>query len=777
MRKKLIKSAAAAAAFCLPALLLFAVYQYSGFAPAGDKTVLLMDMRNQYAPFYASLKSMFTGESSLFFSMQKQLGTNMAGLFAYYLASPLNLLLLLFPARRLPLALSLLTCLKTGLCGLTMQLYLQKRRKLPAFLALTLSLGYAMMSYTVTYGLCLMWLDTVALLPLTVWSVERLAEGKRPTGLIVCLMLLFWCDYYLAYMVGLFCLLWLCRLLAARQAAISPVRAVGRLALAAITAGGLLAWFLLPVLLDLLAGAGQSRSWRPDSLTYYAPWRLLEKLIPGNYTSITYYGLPQLYCGSLTLAAALAGLISGAVPRRKRWGSAALLLILAASFVLCPLDLVWHGFRYPNWFPARYSFLWGFVLTAAAADWLESLPLRRWQRQRRRIYTSACALLLVFMLAEIGFNAAAMLRGLDRQFAYTAQSDWEQAFDDTAQLARQTQTKDGDLYRVEKTYQWSQNDGMLYGYNGISHYSSTYHAPSNRLCEALGLDRRYIWISSLGSTPVTDALLGVRYVLSRAPMPAYISGESNGSVTVWQNPYALPLLTAADKAAADWTAPDTRDPFAVQESMLSALCGQTTHVWRRMETDGTVGTFDVTVPADGVLYIAFPATGGKNGTLYADGQYITRCLTSDGARVFSVGRFSAGETVTLCLTAEKAPDALWLAVLDEEELRQASDALQAGNGTVQSAGADTLTRTITAKEGQILYTSLPYSRGFTVWVDGERTDGFAVGNGLLGAALPAGTHTVTVRFTPPGLTLGLCLTAAALIFIGVMLFCKRRKRA
>ena len=27
-------------------------------------------------------------------------------------------------------------------------------------------------------------------------------------------------------------------------------------------------------------------------------------------------------------------------------------------------------------------------------------------------------------------------------------------------------------------------------------------------------------------------------------------------------------------------------------------------------------------------------------------------LTSDGARVFSVGRFFAGETVTLCLTAE-----------------------------------------------------------------------------------------------------------------------------
>ncbi len=776
MRRKALRITAAAAAFCLPALILWIVYQLTGYAPAGDKTVLIMDMRNQYAPFYAWLRSLLSGESSLFFSLQKQLGTGTAGLFAYYLASPLNGLLLLFPAKQLPLALSLLTCLKTGLCGLTMQLYLQRRRHLPALPALTLSLGYALMSYNIVYGICLMWLDTVALLPLTVWNVERLADGRRPTGLIVCLVLLFWCDYYLAYAVGLFCLLYLCVLLAVQPRALSPLRAVGRLALSAAAAFGLLAWFLLPVLLDLLSGAGQAGNWRPASPVYYAPWRLLEKLIPGYYTTITYYGLPQLYCGSITLIAALCGLADVRLPRRKRWGSGALLLILAVSFFFCPLDFIWHGFRFPNWFPARYSFLWGFVLVLTAAGWLVSLPLRAWQRQHRRLYAGVCALLLAVTVAETGKNAAAMLQGLNSEFGCAAQTEWENAYDETAALARQAQERDGDVYRVEKTYQFSQNDGMLYGYAGISHYSSTYHAPSNRLCEALGLTRRWLWISSRGATPVTDTLLGVRYVLSKSDMPAYSAVSANDTVTVFKNSCALPMLTAADKHAADWAAPDTENPFAVQESLLDALCGEETRVWRHIAVEQTVGRFTVTVPADGVLYAAFPANGGKNGSLYADGSYIARCFTQNGARVFAVGRYAAGQEVTLMLTAEQTPNAIWLAVLDEESLARASAALQGGSAPVEQQRASVFTRTVTAEEGQILYTSLPYSRGFAVYADGKRLESFAVGGGLLGAALPAGTHRITVRYTAPGLKIGLSLTAVTAAALGIILY-KRRKRA
>lgn len=41
---------------------------------------------------------------------------------------------------------------------------------------------------------------------------------------------------------------------------------------------------------------------------------------------------------------------------------AAMLILFAISFYYIPLDKVWHGFQYPNWFPYRYAFLCSFTL-------------------------------------------------------------------------------------------------------------------------------------------------------------------------------------------------------------------------------------------------------------------------------------------------------------------------------------------------------------------------------------------------------------------------------
>ena len=42
--------------FLLPALLMLAVYAAMGMAPFGDKTILAMDMADQYVEFFCGLK-------------------------------------------------------------------------------------------------------------------------------------------------------------------------------------------------------------------------------------------------------------------------------------------------------------------------------------------------------------------------------------------------------------------------------------------------------------------------------------------------------------------------------------------------------------------------------------------------------------------------------------------------------------------------------------------------------------------------------------------------
>ncbi len=46
----------------------------------------------------------------------------------------------------------------------------------------------------------------------------------------------------------------------------------------------------------------------------------------------------------------------------EKIGSGAIVLLFIFSFYLVPLEKAWSGFQYPNWFPARYSFLFSFFL-------------------------------------------------------------------------------------------------------------------------------------------------------------------------------------------------------------------------------------------------------------------------------------------------------------------------------------------------------------------------------------------------------------------------------
>ena len=770
MRQKAINGLTLAAAFLLPAAVMWAVFQHLGFAPAGDRSVLIMDMHNQYAPFFASLRELLEGDATLFFSLQKQMGTGFVGLFAYYVASPLNLLTLLFPTRQLPLALTLLTCLKLGLCGLSMQVYLTQSRRMPVGLALLFSLGYGLMSYNVVYGMCLMWLDAVALTPLTLWGVEKLAAGKKPVWLFGCLVLLFWCDYYIGYMVGLFSILYLCYLLFTRpKETLRPVRAVATLAGTAALAIALLAFYLLPVGLDLTTGKLGSNTWRPDGWYYFAPWELLQKLLPGSYTSITYYGLPSIYCGVLPLAGLLLCLCFRRVPWRTRVGVGALLLILAASFTLTGLDFVWHGFLYPNWFPARYAFLWSFVLVLACGELIARLPLKKWLAGKRRFAGYAlCVVLLTGTTAELSYNAATLVRGLDEQFGYKSTAAYEEAYDETAPLVEQLQEWDTGVYRMETTYRWSRNDALLYGYNGITHYSSTYHTDLNRLFGKLGFFRRSSWDANYTSCPVTDALFGVRYVLSKKALPAYSAVARSSTVIAYRNPYALPLGFAADVDVLRWSLPGAADPFAAQESLLTALRGQQTAVWKRPAaveeaTEGATQRFAFTVPADGLVYAALPAGRTGSGSLYVNGTYVSRCLSSNDPNLYCLGELSAGDRVTV--TVQKSGNATLasahFAVLDETALLTEATALAKGGLTGAEWDADTLTGRVTVQPGQVLYLSLPYSEGFTVTADGTPVETYAVGNSLTAACVPVGTHDIRVTYTAPGFTAGLVITLLA----------------
>lgn len=112
-------TACLAACFILPSIILMLVYISYGIAPFGDKSLLIMDMSAQYSEFFCGLKHISARSGGILFSWAKVFGSNFAGVFAYYVSSPLSILTLLCPNEYMPVGLMWLTVIKIGLCGLT----------------------------------------------------------------------------------------------------------------------------------------------------------------------------------------------------------------------------------------------------------------------------------------------------------------------------------------------------------------------------------------------------------------------------------------------------------------------------------------------------------------------------------------------------------------------------------------------------------------------------------------------------------------------------------
>ena len=106
--------------------------------------------------------------------------------------------------------------------------------------------------------------------------------------------------------------------------------------------------------------------------------------------------------------------------------------------------------------------------------------------------------------------------------------------------------------------------------------------------------------------------------------------------------------------------------------------------------------------------------------------------------------------------------------------------------------------TVNINEGQLLFTTIPYEEGWTLKVDGKKADNLIIEstdeNGTIrysndpsaesgkvimlestiGLKLPAGQHTITLKYTPPGFAMGI-FTLILGIAIMVMFYLYDRK--
>lgn len=85
--------------------------------------------------------------------------------------------------------------------------------------------------------------------------------------------------------------------------------------------------------------------------------------------------------------------------------------------------------------------------------------------------------------------------------------------------------------------------------------------------------------------------------------------------------------------------------------------------------------------------------------------------------------------------------------------------------------------TITLKERKMLFLSVPYSEGWSAWVDGKKQQPVRINIGFMGLLLEKGDHKVELSFTPPLFFLGTIITLFSLLLYFVLILYPIRRRS
>lgn len=192
----------------ITALMLCLVYVLKGIYPFGKNTIDYYDMAQQIAAFYYHTFDFLHGQKNLFYDPYTALSVNMAmSTSGCSHLSIFNLFFLFVKREALLESLSIFLMLKMMFMSLFMYIYVHNRYRISFFYEVAFSVGYAFCGYVLMLYMTIQWLDVAALFPLLMLFLHYLLKDGKSYGYITVLTIMIIASYYQSFMILMYIVL------------------------------------------------------------------------------------------------------------------------------------------------------------------------------------------------------------------------------------------------------------------------------------------------------------------------------------------------------------------------------------------------------------------------------------------------------------------------------------------------------------------------------------------------------------------------------------------
>ncbi len=555
-------------AFLIPLIAILIVFFYLRFIIRADNAIFTSDLKAQYVALLAHFRDIILGKTPIFYSFEKGMGGNMIGTIAYYLFSPVNLLMVFFSKTNIDMAVIAIIATKLSLAGLTMYIFLKHHFiNKKTMLLIMFSTCYALMAYTVSYYFNFIWFDVVYLLPLVMLGIDRIVNKKSPLLYGITLFISILTNFYIGYMLCIFSVIYFVYKMYIKYTWKNKeiiLSCLINFGVTSILAGLATAFLIIPAINELAATPKLSTNIfgvMPLKINFNV-FDIISRLFIGshNYDTILNQFSPLIYTGIITIPLLLFYFLNKKINKREKIASFVVLAIFIISFSVNYISYIWHGFNAPLCFNERYSFIYSFFIIYLACESffksnfikkidyfivaailpILSIPiiLSNYKYLNRAfVYVTIAIyflylvilflynnpkykdkrikierLLVMLVITELIFNFYASFS----DFNYTSIKEYNGYNDKIGGAIREIRNSDKTpFYRLEKNFLYTTMDSFIYDYSGTNIFLSTLSSNAMNFYGNNGYTKFANSVIYEQVNPIVDSILGIKYVLFR----------------------------------------------------------------------------------------------------------------------------------------------------------------------------------------------------------------------------------------------------------------------
>lgn len=356
---------------------------------------------------------------------------------------------------------------------------------------------------------------------------------------------------------------------------------------------------------------------------------------------------------------------------------------------------------------------------------------------------------------------------------------------------------------------------LKYSYTDL--FASSINLELLNLFKSMGLENQMNAYVYRGTTPLTASLFNVRYVLTD-DVP-YFGGynvvtskeildcfkKEKKEILLCESQYNVGLGYMLSEDVKEW---DTSgNPFDVQNSfsrdvmkagdifeyfsidsvdLFSDTCTiydvQDLQCSYQNNTKNDRGDiqYSFSVPEDMDMYIYMTDMNSFAADVYVDGQPLVENSTYRHiGEMVHVGYVKSGQIISIKMNnfsqyGELGTAKIYMCKYNESVMSECVSKMSNNVFEIQRMSDTNVVGNIVSTDGGMLYTSIPYYKGWKVYVDGKKTDIYPIGGGLCGVMLEPGKHDIDFKYRTYGFDVG-CILSVIGVVLYIIIILKRKK--